>query len=438
MDLTIGVIPQGTVYDELVFEMLDHQGVPYEVVASGSGSRRFPVVLISKYAEGPYALALSLCGAESNVIVAEKFVAFEVMLPLLAGTVRDRRDNFDLVVNVDEEKLLAAVKERLFSQGLPLARKWYWPGNARAGCVLTHDVDWFDYSPFHKQVLRQSANPFRMLRLAFNSVLRAKDYGWNIAETAALEQEHGFKSTFFFQMSYPGKDLLEQSADILKRRSFEMGLHGAQTSYKDPESLRDELATFRKRIGLQPRGLRYHILKFEPPRTWEIEADAGLEYDATFYWNRFFGFRAGTCFPYHPFSDKSRLPILELPTGYMDWTSLHKLQGAREQLETLEKTRKAVEGYHGVLVANFHNTYLNRDTFPSVLGTFKALLELAKTQGYWVATAQECARWWQLRSNTKINPRLESGEVVCSPSSVSIVVERENGPNQMLAPTLTE
>jgi peptidoglycan/xylan/chitin deacetylase (PgdA/CDA1 family) len=433
LDLTIGVVPQGSIYDEILYEMLDHQGVAYRIIGPGSEPRKYPLVLLSKNSEEPYSSALRSCDAESSVIVAEKAVAFDAVLPLLSGTVTDRRDNFDLVVNKEEEKLLSAVRERLFGLNLPFVRKWYWPGKAKACCVFTHDIDWFDYSPFHKQVARESSNPIRLLRLAFDSVVRRRDYGWNIPETTALEQEYGFKATVFFQMYYPGKDLLEQSAEILKEHSFEVGLHGAQTSQKDPESLREEMEIFRKRIGMEPKGLRYHILKFEVPRSWEIETAAGFEYDATFYYNRFFGFRAGTCFPYHPFSQTSRLPILELPTGYMDWTSLHQEQGAQQQLETLERTRKAVEGYNGILVANFHNTYLNPATFPSVYGTFRALLETAKTEGYWVATALESARWWQHRASTQINPRLESGEVVCSPSSVDVQVERESKERQMIA-----
>ncbi|MDA4113025.1 MAG: hypothetical protein OK474_03165 [Thaumarchaeota archaeon] len=433
MDLTIGVVSQGSIYDEILCEMLDHQGVAYRVIGPGGEPHKYPVVLLSKNSEEPYSRALRSCDTESSVIVAEKVVAFDVVLPLLSGTVADRRDNFDLAVNKEEEKLLSAVRARLFGVNLPLVRKWYWPGAAKVCCVFTHDIDWFDYSPFHKQVVRESSNPFRLLRLAFDAVVRKRDYGWNIPETTSLEQEYGFKATTFFQMSYPGKDLLEKSAEILKKHSFEVGLHGAQTSQKDPESLSQEMAVFRKRIGLEPKGLRYHILKFEVPHSWEIEAAAGIEYDATFYYNRFFGFRSGTCFPYRPFSQSSRLPILELPTGYMDWTSLHQKQGAREQLETLEKTRKVVEGYHGVLVANFHNTYLNRATFPSVYGTFRALLEAAKTEGYWVPTALECARWWQHRALTQINPRLESGQVLCTPSSIDVTVERENGERQTIA-----
>ena len=432
MDLTIGIVSQESIYDQVLCEMLDHQGISYLAVGRDHESRKYPVVLLSRYSEEAYSLAVRSCDAESGVIIAEKVVAFDVVLSLLGGVVADKRDNFDLAVNAEEEKLLSAVREHLFGLDLPLVRKAYWPGSTVAGCVLTHDIDWFEYTPFHKQVLRQSANPLRLLRLAFDSWARKKDYGWNIPETVALELEHGFKSTFFFQTSYGGKDLLERSADILKKESFEVALHGAETSYKDPESLSEELALFRKRTGLDAKGLRYHILKFEAPHTWEIEAAAGIEYDATFYYNRFFGFRGGVCFPYRPFSRDSRLPILELPTGYMDWTSLHKNQSAREQLAALETTRKSVERYHGVLVANFHNTYLNGETFPSVFRTFKSLLEIAKTERYWVATAQECAGWWRLRAGAQISPRLESGEVVISPSSVDVIVERAGGESQVI------
>jgi hypothetical protein len=432
MDLTIGVLPQGSVQDEVLCEMLDHQGLSYRVIDSDHEAGRYPVVLLSKYSEGPYSVALKLCDAESDVIVAERLVPIDDLLSLLGGVVKDRSDNFELAVNKAEEKLVSAIRERLFQLGLPLVHKWFWPGSAKACCVLTHDIDWFEYSPFHKQVVKESANPFRLVRLTFGSLVRKRDYGWNIPETVQLEQDYGFKSTFFFQMTYFGKDLLEESVNLLKKQAFEVGLHGAETSYKDPDSLRDEMELFRKRVGFSPTGLRYHVLKFEVPHTWEIEAAAGIEYDATFYHNRFFGFRAGTCFPYHPFSKESRLSILELPTGYMDWTSLYRNQNAKEQLETLELTRKAVEGYHGVFVANFHNTYLNHETFPSVYGTYKSLLESAKTERYWVATAQECASWWRLRASAQINPRLESGEVLCSPSSVDVVVERDGRERQVI------
>ena len=117
----------------------------------------------------------------------------------------------------------------------------------------------------------------------------------------------------------------------------------------------------------------------------------------------------------------------------MDWTALHRRQSAKEQVETFQRLESVVEGYHGVFVANFHNTYMNRETFPTVYGLYESLLETAKAKRYWVATAEACARWWEVRSAARIEPRLDSGKVVCSPSEVDVIVEREGAEPEMIA-----
>jgi len=151
-------------------------------------------------------------------------------------------------------------------------------------------------------------------------------------------------------------------------------------------------------------------LKFDVPRTWQIQAEAGVSYDATFCFNRFFGFRAEVCFPYRPIVN-SRPPLVELPTSYMDWTSLHRNLGEKEQRVVLQKELDGVLRYHGVMVVNFHNTYLNKMTFPTVLRTYKWLLDTASAKNLWVATAEQCVSWWNLRANSKTHPRLEGNEV---------------------------
>src|SRR5579871_1557212 len=110
--------------------MLDHQGVPYEVVRPGDKARSYPLVLVARSSDKAYSLALASCSSEANVLVAERIVAFDIVLGLLGGTVVDRRDNFDMAVNEEEEKLVSAIREKMFQQGLPLVRKWYWPGGA--------------------------------------------------------------------------------------------------------------------------------------------------------------------------------------------------------------------------------------------------------------------------------------------------------------------
>ena len=74
MDLTIGVVSQGSIYDEVLYEMLDHHGVAYRPVDVIGEPRRYPIVLMSKYSEEAYTLALRSCSSESDIVIAEKVV----------------------------------------------------------------------------------------------------------------------------------------------------------------------------------------------------------------------------------------------------------------------------------------------------------------------------------------------------------------------------
>jgi hypothetical protein len=147
-------------------------------------------------------------------------------------------------------------------------------------------------------------------------------------------------------------------------------------------------------------------------------------YDATFSHTEFFGFRGGICFPYHPFGER-RFAVTELPTGFMDWTALkRKIRGGKMRNVLQEIVSKTVV-YHGVVVVNFHNTYLNKDTFPDVLEAYEWLLKEASKNGYWIATAQQCVEWWNHRASCKPRVQLEEGKVIRAKTQVPLVVEGE-------------
>jgi len=304
--------------------------------------------------------------------------------------------------------------------GLPLVLKSNWPGGAKACCVLTHDVDWLSFSPFHKVVLKGLKNkPSRLPGLVYGGAVRGKNFGWNIPEIIELEKRYGYRSTFLMMTRYTeAKSLLAKSIELMRSSGCEIALHGSESSHLSVEALKAELELFRAEVGRYPKGVRNHILKFKAPYTWEYQAELGLEYDATFGYNRYFGFRGGVCFPYHPFNESGRLPIIELPTGFMDWTALHRKRDASAFGSYLETARRRVEEFNGLLVVNFHNTYLNGKTFPSILSEYEALLEKVTEEKYWVATAAECAAWWRKRASARLNPRLtESGEILVDGSS---------------------
>ena len=404
--------------------MLDHQGIIYEIVRPGSGAT-FPVVLISKDSGSGRSSARTACQSDEDILVAAETVDLELALRYLSGLVDERTDQLAPKLNEEELRLTEAIRAALSTAKLPLVTKWFWPGMAKACCVLTHDVDWLSYTPFHKAVLKGRVGPGRLLSLAFKGGIGRRNFGWNIPETVESESRHGVKSTFLLRTGYDeAKDLIKPTVEALRKNGSEIALHASMSSYVQEESLREELKSFRDVVGSDPAGLRHHILKFSVPKTWEIASAMHLEYDSTFAYNRFFGFRGGVCFPYHPFGS-GRIPLTELPMGFMDFTAMHKgLRGAKFS-QKIGEVKEVVEKFHGVLVANFHNTYLNGETFPDISEAYEKLLGDVTRDGYWVATALECCRWWQLR--TAAHPEVTadaSGAVSCK-SEVPLVLTEE-------------
>ena len=91
--------------------------------------------------------------------MGEEIVDIETILHMLGGLQDNKKDNLDLPVNEEGRKLVAAVGARMSEIGLPLVLKSPWPKGAKACCVLTHDIDFMSFSPFHKVVLRGSDHP---------------------------------------------------------------------------------------------------------------------------------------------------------------------------------------------------------------------------------------------------------------------------------------
>jgi peptidoglycan/xylan/chitin deacetylase (PgdA/CDA1 family) len=441
--LSFALVSRGRLLDdEILAEMLEHQGVSFELVTPESSRlspissppsaadslranpRSFPIALVSHRSVNGLASAIQQTqgkgrhGATSSsksVIVADEILDFERIGKLLRGERDNRKDNFVLEVNVEERKLVTALAQRMHDLGLPLVLKSQWPGRAKACCVLTHDVDWMSFSPFHKVVLKGLKNkPLRIPGLVYGAAVKGKNFGWNIPDIIELEKKYGYRSTFLLMTRYTeARSLLARSIELMKSNGCEIALHGSESSHLGVEPLKAEMELFRAAVGYYPRGVRNHILKFRPPDTWGYQSELGLEYDATFGYNRYFGFRGGVCFPYHPFTASGRLPIIELPTGFMDWTALNRSRDGSSFGSYLEQARRRVEEFQGLLVVNFHNTYLNGDTFPLILSEYEALLEKVRDEKYWVATAAECAAWWRKRASARPNPRLtEDGEIL--------------------------
>ncbi|MBO3810070.1 MAG: hypothetical protein FGF50_10835 [Candidatus Brockarchaeota archaeon] len=390
--LELGLVRTDALMDEVLMEILDHLGIVYREAGEGD----FPLLISStKPREASFSKSL---------LVAEDVLPMDEVLNALSGSssVEDR-DCFDLRINELEDRLLAHLRNLYLAEGLPLVRKWYWPNFSKACVVLTHDVDWLSYSPFHKVVYRNNSFP-KFLKLVFKHLFLREDYGYNIPEMIEIEKSRGFKSTFFLKTNYDDLEKARRVQESLKEKGFEIGLHAARDSHKVLDMLKEEIASLQEATGSEIYGVRYHRLKFKPGLTWRLEEEAGLGYDSTFSNNKYFGFKSQLCYPFHPVDPllKRRLNILEIPMAFMDWASLHRQYTYDDCQSVMRRLMDAVIKYHGCFAINFHNTYLSKDVFQQVYKLFLWSLDEAIVRSFWVTNGFECYNWWSMRACVKL------------------------------------
>lgn len=408
--LNVGLIKSGTIYDEVVKEILAHQGIIFTEINKNSKTtpQTFPCVIASQR-EKTHKLASKLCSSKENIIIANETLPLDNILKALSGEHENLENPLHPYVNEYEASFIQKIAKKYWELNLPFVQKWYWPNFADACCVLTHDIDWLYYSPFHRAVFKRRPL-YKFLKLALNSLLLKKNYGDNISYVIEEEEKRNFKSSFYFTAKYGPKNEknFTKILEILRNKEFEIGLHGYY-SHVEADKLKRQKETLEKIAGIPVEGIRQHELNFSVPQTWRIEEQSGFSYDLTFFFNKKLGFRSGLCLPYHPIdkTENKKLNILEIPTSFMDFTVLHNYMSYEETVRNANKILKTVEDFNGVFLTCFHNTYLNEETFPEICDLYKHLLDYVKAKNYWVATAKECCSWWIKREQSQINITVE-------------------------------
>lgn len=386
---SVQVIDDGTIYTDVIMEMLYHQGISCRKVTEAKGSDY--VCIVPTETERAKEAVVGL--KRDRTLVAEDAFDLKRVLLFFQGKERSSEDVLEPFVNFQEEGL---VKELNSICGERIMQRDFWPGGAHACCVLTHDIDWVSYSPFHRVVLSR-VGVLKGAALALKSIT-GQEYGWNIDKIIDMERSMGYRSTFMFMERYKNDSLQRNGICVVGESGFEVSLHGSDGAHISAERMKSQLERIEKISGRKVKGVRHHILKFSVPLSWEIAEKSGLEYDATFYYNKLFGFRAGICYPYRPFGEETRYSLLELPTSFMDFTALYRKMDVETMWHTMRKLMERVERFNGSLVVNFHNTYLNKDTFPDIHSFYSEFLDELRKRRYWVATAEECVQWWRKRT----------------------------------------
>ncbi len=263
----------------------------------------------------------------------------------------------------------------------PLRFVNFWPDRKRFALVLTHDVE------------------------------KMEGQG-HVRAVADLEESLGFRSSFNFIPERYAIDL--ELVDDLKRRGFEVGIHG----------LRHDGKLFLSKSGFDERCDRinaclkeYGAVGFRSPLTHrnpEWMQALKIEYDLSFF----------DTDPYEPMpgGTMSIFPyflghFVELPYTLMqDYTlaSFLKEETPKFWLDKIE----FIEQLNGMALVNSHPDYLRNDRTWNVYASF--LKSMKEKESIFHALPRDVARWWRKRSEARL-------EHLPAPLSFgSVYLENEN------------
>ena len=161
-------------------------------------------------------------------------------------------------------------------------------------------------------------------------------------------------------------------------------------------------------------------MNFLNPHTWRYLDKLHFEYDTSFYYNDKIGFRGGICHPFHPFDilTGEKFNLIEIPTCFMDFSVICNELTENDLESVIDELEKAVCLNNGCFVVNFHNEYFGNKRYAHINNIFKSILQKGSDEAYWVATAEECARWWKKRELADVYLSDISGKSV-------VVVDRD-------------
>jgi hypothetical protein len=145
----------------------------------------------------------------------------------------------------------------------------------------------------------------------------------SVKQLARTSMKRGLDSAVYWMASPVGSydegySLLHpnvrQTIAWLDENNVEMGIHPSYETFRSPQKLASEVDAVVRSVGRDRIGGRQHYLRWFP-ETWLDWEACGLAYDSTVGFHDHIGFRAGTCFPYHPWSiSRNReIDLIEIP-----------------------------------------------------------------------------------------------------------------------------
>jgi peptidoglycan/xylan/chitin deacetylase (PgdA/CDA1 family) len=320
------------------------------------------------------------------------------------------------------DDLVLALREAAAAAGAAPATDY--PGGARFAVALTHDID----TPWRwsgrgllgaaarlKGALgRGDADAARLeatgLALAPLHVLRGSDPNWSHPRFAALEREHGYRSTCFVLAAHrdPHDGAAPEAYAARRARlvreldelGLEVALHASYSCLASERLLALERAELARLLGGPIAGNRHHYLRLPWHSGIRSLDRLGFAYDSTLGWAERPGPRAGLSFPFRPWDTATGRPlrILELPLVLMDATLAEERylglspEAAWDEIEHLLDHLHDVRGCASIL---WHN-----DRFDGVYGrgwdrVYARLLEGIAARGGRADSAESLTAHWR-------------------------------------------
>lgn len=214
---------------------------------------------------------------------------------------------------------------------------------------LTHDVDVF-----------QKPNAIRILRRSFKQgifsprkiieLISCQNPYDTFDDILSMEAKYDAKSTFFFLVRNHDTPLFREITRKTREHNCEVALHGSSRSETVLSMLKRQKNLLELSVKQSVVGNRFHKLKLDMPRSFEIERAINLRYDSTFH-PPYYGMQKIS----HPFFIIDGL--LEIPITIMerDYAELIPEIGLEKTWKRIESVLMKIRDLEGVCTISWHN-----------------------------------------------------------------------------------
>ncbi|NLF71261.1 MAG: hypothetical protein GX575_19695 [Candidatus Anammoximicrobium sp.] len=312
-----------------------------------------------------------------------------------------------------------------------------WPHGKRFALCLTHDMDtlrgdvlWnrlrslrhYRAAPLHQQAIAAASTARALARRLIPGRCPRDPL---LSEWLAAEDQHGFRSSFFFlaqplpepdwedsfdaygdRVLFEGrKTTIREAMRQIAAAGWDVGLHGSSRSHASARLLAEERRIVSEACGEPVLTIRQHHLFFNARFTPAYQEQAGLRADSSVGSNLRSGFRCGTGLPFfwYDLVEDRELEILQAPLIIQDVALFRTLRmDADTALRHCTEILRQAAGLGAAVTILWHNNWYAVD---DAFVVYRTLLEEASSLGAWGCSLRELSDWWRQRRARLAGPK---------------------------------